>query len=491
MLRGASRALVAEAALVALVAMLALSCASTPRQGAQTPDERLIAKGQDSWNSKGPEAARQYWSALTDAASKKAYLGYIDRHAKLVSDLDAAAAMGVGDPARLAEAFDGAEKSFSSFPTGLKLPSDTKAKAVAAASDRARALIEARKIPQARELAQSALSAFGDSKELAAVAIEAETLLYSQKDEAGADAVLAKARGREDFYAKIDGYQDAIAAYAKVKTDLADRAVAIGASDSKAVAAASGRLEKKRQDARIEMERRLRERQYSFKDRIGEEFARVPEGDRLGSMSLEEILAYQEGIKSSVEKDYQEMKDFGDKFPAVIDKDMLKDVEDQKDALDKRIAQVQAEIRTAKDIASRGKTVMPVMIGLFNPQPGGRQSDQKSRPAAFRGKTSNGPDYWWGMAAIPKGTMNDLVIEVSDGRTVRAFAENTKSGALIGEPGVKDIVNRGYKMGSMWPVLNAGNQLGSGNYFFEVQGGAKPSYEGEVVIYSSFIARMR
>jgi hypothetical protein len=479
-----------RAAIALVAASIALSCATAPKSAA-APDEKLIAQGQGSWNSKGPESARQYWSLLQDAATKNIYVGYIDSYAAYLKGLDDEAATGMDDQPRFLAAFERSEKAYSSFPSELKLPEEAKTKAQRTAADRARALLDAKKPQSARELAQSALSAFGESTELAAIEKEAETLIASQKREAEADAVLSKARGRDDFYAKIDGYQEAIAAYSKADSSLAENAKDIGASDTKAVAAQSARLEKKAQDARIEMERKLRERQYSFKDRIGEEFARVPEGDKLGSMSLDEILAYQEGIKANVEKDYQEMKEFGQRFPSVIDKDMLKEVEAQRDALDQRIAQVQAEIRTAKDIASRGKTVMPVMIGLFNPVPGDKKGDQKSRPAAFRGTSRGGSDYWWGMAAIPKGTLNDLVVSVSGDRTVRVFAENTKSGTRIGEKGVKDIVNKGYKVGNMWPVLNAGNQLASGNYFFEIQEGKKADYEGEIVIYNSFIARVR
>jgi len=476
------------AAIALFAASLALSCATTGKN-AVTPDEKLIAQGRSSWNAKGPDDARQYWSGLQDVAVKNTYVGYIDAYDGMMKDLDDSGAAAISDQAGFLASFNRAEKAYPAFPGDLKLPGEAKDKADRIAADRSRALLDAGKTAQARELAQSALSTFGDSAELASLVKEAETLIAVQRSEGDADSMLAKARNREDFDAKIAGYQDAIAAYSKAGSPLSDQAG--GPSGSKATEAASARLEKKAQDARIEMERRLRERQYSFKDRIGAEFARVPEGDKLGSMSLDEILAFQEETKANVEKDYQEMKDFNEKFPAVIDKDMLKDVEDQRNVLDQHIAQVQAEIKTAKDIASRGKTVMPVMIGLFNPVPGDKKGDQKSRPAIFRGTSGGGSDYWWGMAAIPKGTLNDLVVSVSGDRDVRVFAENTKSGTLAGPKGVKDIVNKGYKVGNMWPVLNAGGQLTSGNYFFEIQAGKKADYEGEIVIYSSFIARMR
>ena len=78
------------------------------------------------------------------------------------------------------------------------------------------------------------------------------------------------------------------------------------------------------------MERTLRERQYSFKDRIGEEFARVPKGGKLGSMSLKETLAFQKEIRVNVDVAYKEMVAFNKRYPAVIDRKMLNKVKQQK-----------------------------------------------------------------------------------------------------------------------------------------------------------------
>ena len=144
-----------------------------------------------------------------------------------------------------------------------------------------------------------------------------------------------------------------------------------------------------------------------------------------------------------------------------------------------------------KEIESRGKTVMPLMIGLFNPAPGSTKESQKSRPAKFSAKGQKGSEYWWGMVSIPKGQMNDLVITLKDNRTVRVFNENTKSGKLIEKNNIQDLVSRSSRVGNSWPVLNAGSQLKGSNYFFEIQKGKTDSYSGEVVVYSSFIVRMR
>jgi hypothetical protein len=87
--------------------------------------------------------------------------------------------------------------------------------------------------------------------------------------------------------------------------------------------------------------------------------------------------------------------------------------------------------------------------------------------------------------------MNDLVVTVNDNRVVRVFTENTKSGTLIERQKMKDLVNRAGRIGTSWPVLNAGSQLTTDKYFFEIQPGKTGSYEGEVVVYSSFMTRVR
>jgi len=452
-------------------------------------DDKIIEKGVSVWNDQEPEAARYYWTNIREVGAKKTYLGYLDSFNAAVKDTAAIIATPPEDETKYLAAYQKIHKTYSSLPDSLKLPSALREKMTVMATDRAKALLIANKSNAARDLLKSAEKTYGGSPEITLMLAEDDILASVRKTEDGADAILAGARSNDDFNGKITGYQRAIGSYTKAETELDEKATSAKLQDALSVIALSKNLKKEKQDVKLEMERKLRERQYSFKDRIGEEFARVPEGDKLGSMSLEEILAFQESIKANVEQDYAEMKDFNEMYPAVIDKGMMADVEDQKRILETKIAQVTAEIRTAKDIASRGKTVMPIMIGLFNSVPGGKPDDQKSRPGVMRGTIKESPDYWWGMVSIPANTLNDLVITMDDERMVRVYAENTKSGSLI--KNMKDLVNRGYKVGNSWPVLNAGSQLPSGKYFMEVQKGKKQNYEGESVIYSSFIMRMR
>ena len=482
------RCLRALAAVAAALIVLA-SCQTTGVS--ESPDERAVAKGVAAWNGSSPSASRQYWNLIQDAAVRDRYLSYLATYEAGTKALDDADALKPADEDRLLAAYQKAKAALTALPPQLPAPPETVARASRLAEGRVRAHITANRLTQARELGTSAIASFGESEAIRSMLAEIEVVLASRRREPDADAALERARGTEGFNQMIAAYDAAVSAFTKTETLLAEDAGKAGIAKSDSVVREAARLRKKRQDTGVERDRLLRERAYTFKDRIGEEFARAPEGKDVGSMTLEDVLAHQESVKEGVEAVYQEMKDFAARYPRMIEPETIRDVEEQKKDLDSKIAEINVEIRTAKEIASRGKITMPVMIGLFNPQPGTSEEEQKSRPAVFGATGAKKADYWWGMVSIPKGAMNDLVVTVGDGRTVRVFAENTKSGSLVGHNGIKDLVNRGSKVGNSWPVLNAGSQLTSGRYFFEVQPGSSPDYAGEVVVYRSFIVRMR
>jgi archaellum component FlaC len=479
-------------ALAAAIAVLLASCETLGGPAAKaTPDEKAIAKGAAAWNDKAPSTAKPYWNTIKDKATRDAYTGYVDKFDSGSKSLADAAAAKPGDEARILASYEKAQKAFAGIPKDLALPEDTRASGNTLAEGRMRSLIAADKLSYARELGKGAVETFGGSEAISSMNAEIDVISNSRKREAEADATLQKAREVVVFDEKITSLDAASGAYAKAETLLADEAGRVKVSKNQGVAREASRLRKKRQDVAIEREKILREQAYSFKDRIGEEFARVPEKSKVGTMTLEELLEHQESVKANVQAVYNEMTQFADRYPQAIDSEMITEVEEQKKDLDAKIAQVNTEIRTAKEIASRGKVVMPIMIGLFNPQPGSTAEAKKSRPAVFQATGAKKNEYWWGMISIPKGTMNDLVVTVNDSRTVRVFTDNTKSGTLIEKNKLKDLVNRGYKVGNSWPVLNAGSQLTTDKYFFEIQEGKTPDYEGEVVVYSSFIMRMR
>ncbi len=492
---------------VAVAAGLLLASCATVDDPArkETPDQKAIARGTAAWNQKGPSAARPYWNEIKDKTTRATYTGYVDAFDSGSRHLAEAQSAKAGDEARILASYEKAQQAFAGLPEDLELPDETRANGLAIAEGRMRGLIAANKLPKAQELGRTAVRTFGDSEaidsmnaEIDSMKAEIEVISASRQREAGADAVQGKAREAADFDGKIAGIEAAAGAYARAGTLLADDAAKARVSKSQGIAQEASRLRKKRQDLLVEKERLVREQAYVYRARIGEEFARVPDRGKVGNMTLEELLEHQKSVKAGVEAAYDDMTRFAARYPQAADPEMMAEVEEQKKDLDAKIAQVNAEIRVAeenaaraREIASRGKVVMPIMIGLFNPQPGSSAEARKSRPAVFLAKGAKGDEYWWGMVSIPKGSMNDLVITVNDGRTVRVFNDNTKSGTLIKKNEMKDLVNRGYRVGNSWPVLNAGDQLTTDKYFFEIQKGRTPGYEGEVVVYSSFIVRMR
>ena len=485
-----NRNLIAIAA-AGMMAVLFASCVSMGGPAEGTKDDKMIAKGVKSWNDKGPLSARSYWNGIEDPAVKEKYLEYVASYERGSKALEDALTLKPGETAKISVAYDKAYKNLSGLPPELPIPTEDKARALPMAETRIRRSMDAGEYASASAKGKDALRVFGASDAVRTLIAECDVILASRKREAEADDVYEKARRTEPFDDRIAGHDAAISAYSKAEAALKKDASKNGLEKAKSVASEANGLRKKRQDVGIQKEKLLRERAYYYRDRIGEEFARAPVGKKPGTLTLEELLKHQESVKANVQDVYEEMKTFSERYPDALDAEILADFEAQKKDLDAKIAQVMAEIRTAKEIESRGRVVMPVMIGLFNPQPGSAEESKKSRPALFGAAGQKKSEYWWGMVSIPKGTMNDLVITVNDTRAVRVFAYNTKSGKLIDSKKIVDLVNRGYRVGNSWPVLNAGSQLVSDKYFFEIQPGKTAEYSGEVVVYSSFITRMR
>ncbi len=478
-----------SAAAIIVTLFTLISCATTGGSG--TADDKAIARGIAAWNDKSPEAAKAFWVGIKDPVSNKKYLGFIDTYNNGVKVLSDTSGLKASDEAKLSAACEKSIQTFSSLDAALTLPVETKKNGMTLAEGRVRVLIASGKLTASRDLSVRAVKVFGESEALAAMNKEVDVILASRARQAEADAAVLKIDSSPDFDGKIAAFDAAAAAYSKAENALASDAAKAGVAKNGGVAAEALQLKKKRQGLNVDREKLLREQAYLYKDRINEEFARTPDKGTGGTITMEELLKHEESVKANIETIYQEMVAFASRYPDAIGSDILTDISDQKKDLDAKIAQVNAEIRTAKEIASRGKVAMPVMIGLFNPAPGTAEEGKKSRPAQFSAANAKKAEYWWGMVSIPKKEMNDLVITLKDNRPVRVFSENTKSGSLIKPNKLADLVNRGYKIGNSWPVLNAGTQLGSDKYFFEIQPGKTTDYEGEVVVYSSFIVRMR
>jgi hypothetical protein len=499
--RSISRATVLLGALVMLLA----SCESL--RFSMMKDDELVAGGIQSWNTDKFAAARAYWNAIKAPALRSEWLGRMDQYDALELAFDNAEALPPTPEAPLLDAWNKALTDLNAFPAELKLPDTFLNRLVPLAKAVVRGRLDAEKNNAAKEFMKIASEKLGNRIEWSAELQEIQDYDKAQATAASYKALersldkstsetLASARGQEQFDDKIAGYEVAITAFTKAESTLLAQAKTNGYKEGSALWNLADKYRKRRGDTRAEMEKTLRDRAYDFKERIGGEFARTP--DELGSSDPGEVVKFYESIKTNIEAMQAEVIAFAGKYPKIIDKDMLKDVDDQKKALEARIAVVTAEWRKAQadakiaaELASRGKPVAPLQIGLFNPQPGTKGNDAKSRPAKFKGTLDGDAVYWWGMVDIPAGTLNDLVFTAADNRPIRVFSDNTLSGKKIEEKKLKDLVNRQYKVGNSWPVINAGAQLTSGKYFFEVGKGKDAKYSGDVVVYSSFIVRMR
>lgn len=476
-------------ALILVALTILASCVSNPL-GDMT-DEELISKGIEAWNTKNSDEARPYFSNIKNPASKEEYLAAYDKLAELEASVDAAELVPAGQEAKQSEAYANVVKQYQSFPKSLRLPGDLKERMLPITIDIVKVRVKALKHDSARDFIKRAKEFLGETDVYNPYIAEMDAYALIQKSEKGADQVLEGARAQEDFYDKIAQYEKAFSAYAGVEDQAGAEIKRLNLASDSTVSSLNTKIRKKKGDSKVEKERMLRERQYSFRERIGEEFARTPESSKIGNMSPADILKFNEEIRANINELQKELLVFGERYPTIIDKDMLKDVEEQRKSLDARITIIIAEIKTAKDIASRGKAALPLMIGLFNPQPGTKAEDKKSRPAILKGTMKEEADYWWGMVSIDPGTLNDLVVTMKDSREVQIFQENTLSGSLIKMKGLKNVINKSNKVGNSWPVLNAGAQLPKGHYYIQLGKGSKPEYNGDVVVYSSFIARMR
>lgn len=480
----------------AILAVLLASCASS---GVDKEDV-AIANGIKAWNTREPAAATAYWNEISDSAKKTKYLNYVTMYNSGVEALNSTDSMKASQETKLLGACNTALDKFSALDPALKLPADVCEKGANLTAARIEVLLVSGKTTAAKKMHSTAVQVYGENAALAKAGKEIDVVSAVLNKKAALAAQGDKALAIENFDEKIAALDAALSSYTSGEGELNSTAKKAGVDSEKCVTSNIAAVRKDRQNLSIKRDGIIRDKAYEYKDQIGEEFARQPaEGSgtgKNGAFTSYDIRDHYNSVKKNIDVKYQELLAFAEKYPKEIGPDVLADVKAQIDDLNAKIAQINKEIAVAEEIASRGKTVMPLMIGLFNPDPKSTADSKKSRPAKFSGANPKKADYWWGMVSIPKGQMNDLVITVKDNRTVRVFNENTKSGKNIAKDekskGLQDLVNRANKVGNSWPVMNVGSQLKGSNYFFEISNAASgKDYSGEVVVYSSFITRSR
>ncbi|MBO4404423.1 MAG: hypothetical protein J5780_03730, partial [Treponema sp.] len=456
------------ALLASLLALLAVSCLSTNAED----EDPAVGRGIRAWNVREPEAARAYWVEIEDSAKQKKYLNYITLYNAGNEALEATDGVKASNEARLLSLCNTALTKFSAIDSALEIPADVKEKGANLTAARVDGLLAAGKVAEARKMHKTAVKVYGSNDALAKAEKQISVCDAIAAKKANLLSQAEKANEIEDFEEKVAAYKNVIAKCSAAETEVNSLANNSGVGATNGVATNVRSFKKVRQDISVQLEGVYRDKVYDYKDKIGEEFARQPSGTgsgKNGEFTLDEILAHYESVDKNIDTIYAELTDFAEKHKTNVSQDIVDDVAKQKDDLRAKIKQIKKEIADRNEILSRGKTVMPLMIGLFNPAPGSTKANQKSRPAKFAASKQKDSEYWWGMVSIKKGEMNDLVITMKDNRNVRVFNQNTHSGKDIEKKGLKDLVSKANKVGNSWPVLNAAKALGSDKYFFEVQ----------------------
>lgn len=431
--------------ILAVSIVLAASCAtsSAPRPSTKAGDDDTVAVGARLFSEGRISEAVKSWSGISDFARRSSYLSF----ARDYSDFDRSVA--------------GVEKAWSSSGPEAAIAA---VKGIGAP-------------PSPPEPFKPGTSdPLGAKARLARVADEAALALVSRASAAErvADADLDFARSGKggDPSARagkaLGGFEEAGRLYR-------------GASGLMPQAAEDARKAEAKALVAEELRRRLvKDSLLSFPDRMGEVFSRSYSArEKLGDKELLEFNARTAAIISAGLSDFDRI--VAD-YPDLLDAATLDRLRGSARELSARFTRVASALQSVKD---RGKPLMPLIIGIFNPQPG---DPQRSRPAAFSGSLKGGSDWWWGIADIPKGFAQDLVITMSDARPVRIYAAGLGAGST--RPS-SDLVNPLFKVGNSWPVLNAGARLEDGVFHIEIGPGQELSYIGEAVVYKSFMMRTR
>lgn len=474
--------------LSAAIALLMTSCLST----GGSKDDIAIADGVRAWNKREPAAAEAFWQEIEDAKVQKKWLNNIALYNAGVAQLDKTDNIKASNESALLSACNAALDKFSQIDEQLELPEDVCVKGIDLSAGRIDKLLAQEKVSAAKKMYNQTVSAYGEDDVLKVIGEEVNLVSSISTKKTNLNAKGEKALAIENFDEKIVAVDAAIASFKATEGEINSTVASAGeAGKTDGVTANVKSFKKARQDLEVQRKAAFREEAYTYKDRMGEEFARQPESTDGKALTVYQIRDHYKSVGTNMDSIYAELEAFAAKYPKDVDKTIIAEAQDQKKDLNDKIAQINKEIAIKEEIESRGKTVMPLMIGLFNPAPGSTAKDAKSRPAKFSAKGQKGNEYWWGMVSIPKGQMNDLVITMKDNRNIRVFNQNTHSGKDIDKKGLKDLISKANKVGNSWPVLNAGKALAGDKYFFEVQKGKTDSYSGEVVVYSSFITRSR
>lgn len=487
-----------------LLLLTITSCASNnvtetsePQQLEDTTDI-LIQQGIDAWNEKDPTFAIDYWNKIKDIALQRAYLNYVYSYQECVERIENFEISDANKDSQSVEFCKEIISIFSNIDPALKLPIYIKEKSCDLVHECIDDLLLKTKINEAKDLYSSAVRIFGEYGKLKLSKQAIDLISFIQIKTSEIQQSYTKANDTVNSDLKINEYDKTYTLYKSAETDIDSKINSSAIEELSCVIHARKNLKSIGQNAKVARERTIREKAYTYREKISNAFSRKPTSGsgKKGNITNEDILSLYKNIQREIENLYGDLVTFRNTYPDAVSTDIMDEINAQKNILNSEISKINKEVQNEKEISSRGKSVFPVMIGLFNSDSEQSEGNKKSKPATFSSSEGTKDEYWWGMIDIPAGVMNDLVITLKDNRTVRVFNANTKNGKNIAKKDsdtkkLHDLVNQNSRIGNSWPVLNAGKQLNGSTYYFEIQKGKTEQYSGEAVVYSSFITRMR
>lgn len=339
--------------------VLAASCASSkpsPPAGPPLSDDALVQKGARSFSEGRLSEAQAAWSAISDSNSRSLYLSYVLAYASCAeSAADAEKALTLIGP----------EAAAAAVKRSPPLPAPPPA--VAADPDPLGAV---ERLQRVGEMSSRALVASASDAERAA-----DADLDAARSGEGKDPQASAGKALGGFVEASRLYRGASGLVPQAEKDAEE-------ADAKALVA------KELHD------RLLRQSLLSFPDRMGEVFARSPTATE--KMSDRDLLDFNAKTASIISAGIADFDKTVAEHPGLLDAATLERLRGTAKELSARFARMDAAIKAVKD---RGKPIMPLIIGIFNPQPG---DPQRSRPASFFGRLVGGSDWWVGHCGHPQ-----------------------------------------------------------------------------------------
>ncbi|MBQ9630765.1 MAG: hypothetical protein IJR49_04185, partial [Treponema sp.] len=370
---------------VVLLSALAFSFVACVSSKNAVDSDPAVGRGINAWNSRDPSAATAYWEEIKDASKQKKWLNNVTLYNDGKRALDRTDSIRASNESSLLSQVNTALTKFSSLDSNLKLPADVREKGANLTAARIDNLLASEQVTNARKMYTTATQVYGANDALNNVAKELDVVSTISSKKTSLLNQLKAASEKSNFDEKIAAFDSVLAAYNRESGAVNTAVRNSGVGDTKGVSSMVRAFNKVRQDIAGERASAFRDEAYTYRDRMGEEFAREPEEGsgtgKNGAFTVYDIRNHYQAVGKNMDDIFGELQAFQAKYPKDVGNDLIADARAQKDDLNAKIRQINQEIAVKEEIESRGKTVMPLLIGLFNPDPRSQANDQKSRPA--------------------------------------------------------------------------------------------------------------